>query len=315
MLERFRQGRLTRGDLLRGSLGAALGGIGVALFQNEAAAVRVWALRGVVDSAAGLEIRDRPSTSARLVDRLADGSDLVINRTSGEWFRITSLGRLGWVNSWSVRLTGTPSIPIYQGDESRPMVALTFDCGSDYGFTDQILATLAENDVPATFGVTGHWIENNPDGMRRIGQAGHAVINHTLTHRSFTGFSTPGADPLSPAQRIAELLATETLIHRHAGVHTRPNWRPPYGDIDDGVLNDVGALGFTRTVMWDIDSFGWNGLTAGEIHDWVMGQVENGSIVLMHVGALSQDGNALGPMIRDLAAQGYTFGTTDQVIG
>jgi peptidoglycan/xylan/chitin deacetylase (PgdA/CDA1 family) len=309
------RGCLTRRVLLRGSLGAALAGSGVTLLQDHAAAVQLWAVRGIVSADDGLELRERPATSARLIDRLPGGAELTINRTSGEWFRVTSRGRLGWVNSWSVRLLGMPSVPIFQGDESRSMVALTFDCGSDYGFTDQILETLESNGVPATFGVTGHWIRSNPDGMRRIGRAGHGVINHTLTHQSFTGLSTPGTEPLSPAQRVAQLQATETLIRRYSGLNTRPNWRPPYGDIDDGVLNDVGALGFTRTVMWDIDSFGWNGLTAGEIYDRVMSQVENGSIVLMHVGAASQDANALDDLIRDLSASGFAFGTTDQVIG
>ena len=60
--------------------------------------------------------------------------------------------------------------------------------------------------------------------------------------------------------------------------------------------------------------FGWNGLTADEIYARVMGNMGWGKIVLMHVGAASQDANALDRIIRELETQGYSFGTFAEVI-
>jgi peptidoglycan/xylan/chitin deacetylase (PgdA/CDA1 family) len=93
----------------------------------------------------------------------------------------------------------------------------------------------------------------------------------------------------------------------------KPYWRPPYGDIDSGVLRDVGALGYSKTAMWTIDSLGWNGLTADEIYQRVMNNMVWGAIVLMHVGAASQDANALERIIWQIETQGYAFATVAEV--
>ena len=85
--------------------------------------------------------------------------------------------------------SATPAAVISRGDPNRRMVALTFDAGSDVGFTAQILAVLDRSGVAATFGITGRWAESNPDLVRRIASAGHLLMNHTYEHRSFTGVS------------------------------------------------------------------------------------------------------------------------------
>jgi peptidoglycan/xylan/chitin deacetylase (PgdA/CDA1 family) len=152
-----------------------------------------------------------------------------------------------------------------------------------------------------------------PDGARKIAAAGYQVINHTLNHPSFTGVSTPGTGNRSPAKRLSQIQANESLIKRVMGKTSKPWWRPPYGDIDDSVLRDVGALGYTRTAMWTIDSLGWNALTADQIYWRVMNRMAWGAIVLMHVGIQSQDANALDRLIRNLELAGYAFATVEQI--
>ena len=69
-------------------------------------------------------------------------------------------------------------------------MALTFDAGADRGHAEQILDTLANYGVVASFGLTGHWAKENPDLVERMVAEGHMLFNHTYSHRSFTGFST-----------------------------------------------------------------------------------------------------------------------------
>lgn len=72
--------------------------------------------------------------------------------------------------------------------------------------------------------------------------------------------------------------------------------------------------------MWSVDSLGWKGLTAAAICNRVVGSMDaasnggNGYIVLFHVGAQSQDANALPCITRKLRSRGFTFGTVPQVI-
>ncbi len=196
---------------------------------------------------------------------------------------------------------------------SEPIVALTFDAGADRGYTEVILDTLAVKGVGASFSLTGQWAEANPDLVRRMARAGHHLINHSWSRRSFTGRST-GTAPLSAAERAEELRRTEELIRQLAGVELRPYIRPPYGDFDDSVLADLAANGYTLNILWTIDTLGWMGLPAEEIIQRVLAAAEPGAIVLMHVGSQSRDAAALPGLIDQLRARGYRFATLRDLV-
>lgn len=204
------------------------------------------------------------------------------------------------------------AVTVTRFDTQERVLTLTFDAGADRGYAPQILDTLAAEGVSATFGMTGHWAEQNPDLILRMVNEGHHLMNHTWTHRSFTGRST-GAAPLSTAQRHDELIRTENVIRDIAGVELTPYFRPPYGDYDDSVLRDIAAVGYTVNVMWTVDSLGWNGLTAAQINARVLAGATPGGNILLHVGAQSQDGPALPEMIRQLRESGYGFATVHEL--
>lgn len=249
--------RISRRDLLAGSAGLVLGAGGLLVPAQVHAAnlVAVPAVSGIISSYDGfLNLRTGPGLSYPVITRLYNGQLLKITNTSGDWFKVTAAGRTGWLSSWYVYLTGTKSAEVRRGNTSRKRVALTFDCGSDYGYTDTILAILAKHGILASFGLTGDWMNSFPDGASSIADAGHQLLNHTLNHRSFTGLSTPGTGTRSPAKRLSQIQANEALIRKLTGRSAKPYWRPPYGDIDASVLQDAGALGFTKTAMWTIDS-------------------------------------------------------------
>jgi peptidoglycan/xylan/chitin deacetylase (PgdA/CDA1 family) len=279
----------------------------------DPSAVALSGVSGKVNVAGGLNLRTGPAATYQLIRVLPNGAVLAISAASGDWFKVTSGGSTGWVNSWYVTLTGTPSQEIRRGNTNRKMVALTFDCGSDLGYTEQIITTLERYGVPASFGLTGTWVNAYPDHAAWIVADGHQALNHTYAHLSCTGAST-GTGPLSPAKRLGQLVANESAIRSLAGGTAKPYWRPPYGDCDGGVLRDAGAAGYGKTVMWTVDSMGWNGATADQIYNRVMSNAGNGAIVLMHVGGASRDAAALERIIRGLRDRGYAFGTVAQVI-
>ena len=59
------------------------------------------------------------------------------------------------------------------------VVALTFDDGPSKRYTTEIVALLAQQQVKATFFITGKEAEQNPDEVRLIYQAGHQLGNHS----------------------------------------------------------------------------------------------------------------------------------------
>jgi peptidoglycan/xylan/chitin deacetylase (PgdA/CDA1 family) len=205
-------------------------------------------------------------------------------------------------------------ITIRTADTDELIVALTFDAGADRGFAAEILDTLQAEGVVATFGMTANWAETNPDLIRRMVNEGHTHINHTETHRSWTGRST-GAAPLTSAERAEELRATEAAVAAIVDYDLRPYFRPPYGDYDDSVIADLQANSYTVNVMWTVDSLGWNGLSADEITARVIDGTVPGAIHLFHVGAASADAAALPDIIDGLRELGYRFVTVNAMIG
>jgi len=221
----------------------------------------------------------------------------------------------GWASSQYITLTPAVAIQtIERGPASTARVSLTFDAGSDRGNAARILDILASKKVPATFGLTGHWAAANPDLVRRVVNEGHGLMNHTLSHRSFTGYSAPDV-VRTPAERLAELFATEQILSSICGRGARPFFRPPYGDYDDGVLNDVAAAGFAYNVMWTVDSLGWDGLPVDDIVYRCLTHRGKGYIYLFHVGSQSADADALVRIIDGLRSHGYRFGTIERLLG
>ena len=205
------------------------------------------------------------------------------------------------------------SLIVDRGPAECNTVALTFDAGADRGYAELILDILRDSGVPATFGMTGLWAEKNPDLVVRMAEEGHQLMNHTWSHRSFTGYSAGRA--LGPGERRVELERTEELLGGLTGLNVRPYWRPPYGDYDAGVLKDVWDAGYDYTIYWTLDSLGWNGLTARAVAERCLRNAEAGDIYLFHVGADSTDAHALGPIIEGLRARGLGFVRIDDMLG
>jgi peptidoglycan/xylan/chitin deacetylase (PgdA/CDA1 family) len=297
--------------------GLALTGIGIGLgaslaFPGAAGAVALSQVHGT-SKQGGLKLRAKPNGGAAVLAILPEQTPLTVRATASDWFKVTALGKTGYLNSNDVLLTGAPSTEINRGNPNRKQAALTFDAGSDRGNALRIIQILKQHKIKGSFGLTGAWVTANPKDAKAIATAAHQPLNHTISHPSFTGVSD-GTHGISPARRLSQVIGNEALLAAAGVPMAKPYWRPPYGDIDQSVLQDLGAAGYDKTVMWSVDSMGWAGASVDEIHATVMNAAEPGMIVLMHVGAESQDVDALDRIITDLKDQGYGFGTVAEVI-
>ena len=68
---------------------------------------------------------------------------------------------------------------ISMGNSEKPYIYLTFDCGYEAGYTEKILEVLKQNEVKATFLITGHYLNSKPDLVKRMIYEGHIIGNHT----------------------------------------------------------------------------------------------------------------------------------------
>lgn len=83
---------------------------------------------------------------------------------------------------FSFSALATSSKPIKAAElEESTKIFLTFDDGPGGKVTEEILNTLKENDVKATF-LIGELVEKHPDLVKRMNDEGHSIGVHTFTH-------------------------------------------------------------------------------------------------------------------------------------
>ena len=193
-------------------------------------------------------------------------------------------------------------------ETQTPLVALTLDDGPTPTGTRRTLALLDSLDVRATFFVTGRALERHPDHGRRIVEAGHALGNHSYSHRRMI--------LRSRAFVRREVERTDSLI-REAGWQGEIPFRPPYGKrllVLPHYLHQTGR----RTVLWDVEPESYREVAASaeRIAAHVLDRVRPGSIVLLHVmyPSRAESQRALPLIVSGLRERGYGFVTVQELL-
>jgi len=203
-----------------------------------------------------------------------------------------------------------PGLIYWHGDTSEKKVALTFDDGPNEPYTSEILQVLRDNNVRATFFVTGKNVETFPETAREIVREGHAIGNHSYSHKDLV------LDTNSQVRQ--EIVKTSDIIEQVTGQRTNL-FRPPYGDKDFLTLHQVQKLGYLM-VEWTVSAQDWRRPGVSRIVRRVVQGVEPGAIVLMHDGDKLRRGDrsqtvaALPTVIRELRRQGYEFVTIPELL-
>lgn len=192
-------------------------------------------------------------------------------------------------------------------DESRgKTLYLTFDEGYENGYTGQILDVLKRCEIPAAFFVTGHYLENEPELIRRMLDEGHIVGNHTVRH--------PNLPKLVSAREMTAELCS--LNEKFASVYggTMLYMRPPEGEYSERALAVAAALGY-KTVFWSFAYKDWDpSVVKGSAYafDQITPYLHDGAILLLH--AVSKDNaDALESVIAYAENEGYRFESLDKL--
>ena len=198
-----------------------------------------------------------------------------------------------------------------------PEVALTFDLGGRTDPALSIVKRLLQYGVCTTLFPTGDTAATTAGAAALKFAAAYPQLfemaNHTQDHCDLaTGGGGSGCPTGTPSASFiqSQLTTAASTIASVTGQDPRPYWRPPYGAQNSAVRSAAAAAGYTKTVMWHIDTIDWrpppptdNGPTAGQIVGKVTGTATSGSIVLMHLGGWNTY-DALPGMVRGLVSRG-----------
>lgn len=195
---------------------------------------------------------------------------------------------------------------IFLGNTAKKEIYLTFDNGYENGYTAQVLDTLKEKKVPAVFFVTGHYVKDQPELLRRMAAEGHLIGNHSWSH--------PDMSRLSAEQIRKELEKVEEHVVRLTGQLGMDFLRPPRGVFSERTLAVSKELGYTN-VFWSVAYADWDTTRqrgAQYAIDQVTSQLHPGAVILLH--SVSRDNaEALGRIIDIAREQGYVFKRLDEL--
>lgn len=219
-------------------------------------------------------------------------------------FKKSVEGKLPSIDQEGFKPIVTKNGALFLGDTTRKVLYLTFDNGYENGLTGKILDVLKEKQVPAVFFVTGHYVKDQPELLKRMVSEGHIIGNHSWSH--------PDMTTLSEESIKIELDKVKEQVQNVTGQQEMLYLRPPRGIFNEKVLATSKNAGYT-SVFWSIAYKDWDVRAqkgASYAFQQVTKQLHPGAILLLH--SVSQDNaDALGSIIDEARRQGYEFKSLD----
>ena len=197
-----------------------------------------------------------------------------------------------------------PRIGTMQYGETLPLrdheVVLTFDDGPLPRNSDQVLQTLADNCVKATFFVIGQQARENPEGVRKLASAGHTIGTHSQTHPlTFHKMSVEDAE-----KQINDGIASTSAALSDPTV-IAPFFRFPGLLRADGVEEYLAGRGLQ---VWSADLLAddWHHISSARVYDLAMRRLDamGKGILLLH-DIQARTAAALPKILQEMKARGY----------
>lgn len=151
-------------------------------------------------------------------------------------FKRSENGQLPSINEEGFKEIIDRNGAVFLGDTAKKELYLTFDNGYENGYTPPILDVLKAKQVPAVFFVTGHYVKDQPELVKRMAAEGHIIGNHSWSH--------PDMTTISDAKIKEELERVRAAVAELTGIQEMKYVRPPRGIFSDRTLETSGEAGY-----------------------------------------------------------------------
>ncbi|WP_091628512.1 polysaccharide deacetylase family protein [Micromonospora peucetia] len=223
---------------------------------------------------------------------------------------------------------GTRPPVVDHGPRTGNKVALTFDADMTDAMRNQlrsgavrsyanlkIIDLLERERVPATFFLTGKWVEQYPDVTRRLaGNPRFELANHTYGHLAFTP-DCYGLPRIAEREMTADVARTFDVVAAYGGRQTR-YFRFPGLCHDRKALAALAPLGVTvvdgDVVSGDPFAKSWRPVVRASLDG-----VRPGSVIILHVTEANapMTDEALPHILAGLAERGLEPAPLSEVLG
>lgn len=240
------------------------------------------------------------------VTKLRDYSAVPTKKYSWYIVRDKNHGMSGCDNSFPLEQYDAYYVDRICAEKGEKVMYLTFDCGYENGYTDQMLDVLKKHDAKGCFFVTMTYIRDNPDIVKRMKEEGHQVGNHTVHH--------PCMPEKSVEEQKSELKECSDFMRNETGYEMDMYFRPPSGEYSEQVLQLAKDMGY-KTIFWSMAYLDYdvnNQPGADYVIDHFAKYYHPGAIPLIH-NVSSSNAQALDTVLTNLEKEGYEFRSLNEM--
>ena len=214
---------------------------------------------------------------------------------------LTAVFVLGFSYDKSAPIYGGETIgAIYRGNAEKNTVSLMFNVYENTEIVNNILETLKEKGVKATFFVGGCWADDNALTLQKIIGYGNELGNHGYFHKDHKKLDYEG--------NKQEIYITELIVKSLCGEKTTL-FAPPSGSFSDVTLDAASDLGY-KVRMWSKDTIDWRDKDSSLVYKRATKNPASGDLILMHPKPHTL--SALPQIIDFYLNNGFTFCTVGE---
>ena len=195
---------------------------------------------------------------------------------------------------------------VYRKNEDKKVIYITFDCGYETEWTDDVLDVLKEKDVKASFFLNGQYIKTAPDLVKRMLDEGHIVGNHGNNHKVMS--------KLSIEELFYEVESNNELLQQYVpGAPYMKYFRPSYGSCSAWDMALYQAMDLENILYswayYDYDPE--DQMDPAKALETMKNGLHNGSVLMLHTVG-STNAQVLGDFIDYVRAEGFEIRNIDE---
>lgn len=194
---------------------------------------------------------------------------------------------------------------LVKGNADEPNIGLTFNISWGEERVKDILQQLENNQVKATFFVSGEWAERHPELLEKISEGEHELGTLGYRYKSYLE---------QEIEQVRKDLLHAKEVFTKLGYKDITLLRTPSGHFNEEIITLAENQGF-KVIHWNVNVHDWKNPGTQSIVDQVMKQTSNGDILLLHASdSAKQTAEALKTILPGLKNKGFQFVTISELI-
>src|SRR5690625_217470 len=192
-----------------------------------------------------------------------------------------------------------------KGNANETNISLTFNISWGEEKVHSILKQLEQNQVQATFFVSGEWAERHPEILEKITEGKHELGMLGYRYKSYLD------------QEIEEvrkdLLHAEEIFDK-LGYEDVELLRTTSRHFNKEIIELAEEMGY-KVIHWNVNPHDWKNPGTQTIIDNVMSETANGDVILMHASdSAKQTAESLQKILPGLKNKGFEFVSISELI-